>query len=57
MITSEQVMEYFRSDYLEELEIHDRYEVMIACCSHSEFLEELVKQAMDAEEIHLQDGY
>lgn len=53
MITREQVMEYFRSEAMEELGGYDRYEIMVACCSHSDFLEELVNVAIEKEEKRL----
>lgn len=57
MITREQVMEYFRSDEMNELETHDRYEIMIACCSQSDFLEELINVAIEKEEKRLKEDY
>ena len=57
MITKEQVLEYFRGDSLEDLEAEDRYEIMVACCSQSDFLEVLINKAIDDEEKRLRENY
>lgn len=49
MITREQVLEYFRIDEMEELDVSDRYEIMLACCSQSDFLEQRIRQVIDDE--------
>lgn len=47
MITREQVMEFFRSDKLDEqLKDYDKFEIMVACCSQSDYLEQRVLQAI-----------
>lgn len=49
MINREQILEYFRSDKMEELTYFDRCEIMLACCSQSEFLEIEIKRAIEKE--------
>jgi undecaprenyl pyrophosphate synthase len=41
------IMAYFRTDAMEELSECDRKEIMIACCSQSDGLEEGVRKAIE----------
>lgn len=51
MISREHILDFIRDDdLLNTLSINDRYEIMIACCSHSDFLGQLVEKSIDRED-------
>jgi len=54
MTNREEVLEFFRSDSINDLDTSDRYEIMMACCSQSDFLEGLINKAIDEEEGRLE---
>lgn len=56
MITKEQILNYFRSDQMEELNWYDREEILLSCCSQSDALEMAILQVLTDEAARLKEA-
>lgn len=56
IISPWEVLNFFRSDSIDDLDEFDREEIILACCAHSDYLTELVKEALAKEEQRVKDS-